>query len=179
MVQTGDERAFDVIFERYRSPLLAYLRAIVGEAAAQDAVQQALMCAWYSLHRGREVRHLRPWLFTIARRAALEAMRANPPLGELTERDGSGGSSSEPIEHSARARAALAAVAELPPRERDALVWTSLHGRSGREAARALGVSEGALRQLVVRARARARAGMQVLVPPAVLAPLGAIRAPW
>ena len=81
-----------------------------------------------------------------------------------------GRSPEEQAEQASRARATLAAVAELPPRERDALVWTSLHGRSGREAARALGVSEEALRQLVFRARARARAAVAVFVPP-VLAP--------
>src|SRR5205823_6529491 len=52
--------------------------------------------------------------------------------------------------------------------ERDALVLTSVHGHSGRATARALGVSEIALRQLVFRARARAKqlAGATALVPP-------------
>src|SRR5439155_373325 len=45
---------------------------------------------------------------------------------------------------------------------------------SGRDIARALGVSEAAARQLVLRARARARAAVSGLVPPALIARLPA-----
>jgi RNA polymerase sigma factor (sigma-70 family) len=169
LARAGDERAFEAIYERYRAQLLAHCRRIVSEAAAQDAVQQAFVSAWCALQRGHEVRELRAWLFMIARRAALEPLRAQTPADELTEEHAGGRSPHELTEQSAHARAALAAVAELPPRERDALVWTSLHGSSGRDAARALGVSEKAVRQLLVRARARARASMGWLVVPPVV----------
>jgi RNA polymerase sigma-70 factor (ECF subfamily) len=167
-----------VIFERYNGPLLAHCRGIVGDAAAQDAVQQAFMSAWHALSRGREVRQLRPWLFMIAHRAALEPLRRETSTEQLTEAHADGRSPPELIEQSARARATLAVLAELPPRERDALVWTSLHGRSGRETARALGISEGAVRQLVVRARARARAAVGALVPPVLIARIPGPRPP-
>jgi hypothetical protein len=45
-------------------------------------------------------------------------------------------------------------------------VWTSIQGRSGRDAARALGVSEDTLRQLTYRGRARARAAIGAFLPP-------------
>jgi RNA polymerase sigma factor (sigma-70 family) len=178
LAREGDERAFDAIFERYRGPLLASTRRIVDDAAAQDAVQQAFVSAWYALRRGHEVRQLRPWLFTIARRAALERLRSELPTDQLTEAHRDSRTTQELVEQSARARAALAVVADLPDRERDALVWTSLQGRSGREAARALGVSEGAVRQLLVRGRARARTALGVLTPPAILARLSATHLP-
>src|SRR5207244_4945460 len=158
------------VIDRSRPGLLGYCRRIAGDAGAQDAVQQACMSAWSALRRGHEVQHARAWLFTLAHRAALETLRSQgAPTDELPAALAGGPSPHELIEQSARARATLAAVAELPQRQRDALVWTSLHGRSGRDTAQALGVSEGALRQLIVRARARARASVGALVPPVLL----------
>ena len=172
LARAGDERAFEVIIERFRPALLAHCHSIAGEAA-QDAVQQAFISAWSALRRGPKVRELRAWLFTIAHRAALEVLRDPARLAdELPELQARGRSPEEQVEQSARVRAALAAVAGLPPRERDALVWTSIQGRSGRDTAHALGVSEGTLRQLVFRARVRARAAVSVFVPPALAARL-------
>jgi hypothetical protein len=71
-----------------------------------------------------------------------------------------------------RVKETLAAIAALPPLERDALLSTAVHGRSGRDAAHALGVSESTLRQLVFRARAHARAAVHVLLPMPLLAKL-------
>jgi RNA polymerase sigma factor (sigma-70 family) len=176
LARAGDRRAFDVIAERYRSRLVAHCSAIVGEAGAQDAVQQALMSAWCALARGPDVRHVRAWLFTIAHRAALQIVRdQGVPMDELPEMLTCCGSLEDELEQSARARATLAAVAELPPRERDALVWTSIQGRSGGDIARSLGISAGSVRQLVFRARARARAAVDVVLPPVFVARAGAL----
>lgn len=168
LARADDDRAFEAIIERYGPALLAHCRRIAGEAAP-DAVQQSFISAWSALRSGVEVRGLHAWLFTIAHRAALELLREQGKLtDELPELPARDRSPEEQAELSARIRATLAAVAELPPRERDALVWTSIQGRSGRDTARALGVSEGALRQLVFRARVRARAAVSVFVPPAL-----------
>jgi RNA polymerase sigma factor (sigma-70 family) len=165
LARAGDQRAFEVIIDRYRPLLLAHCRTIVGDAA-QDALQQALMSAWCALLRGPEVRDLRAWLFTIAHRAALQLLRdEGAPVDQLPALLAGGRTPEEQIELSARARATLAAVAGLPSRERDALVWTSIHGRSGRDTAHALGVSEEAVRQLIFRARAHARAAFGAFVP--------------
>jgi RNA polymerase sigma-70 factor, ECF subfamily len=174
LARAGDQRAFEVIIERYRPLLLAHCRSVAGEAS-QDAVQQACMSAWCALRRGQEVRDPRAWLFTIAQRAALRAsQRPGSAVDELDEAPARARSPEEQIEQSGRVRATLAAVAGLPPRERDALVWASIQGRSGRDIARALGVSEAAARQLVFRARARARAAVSGLVPPALIGRLPA-----
>src|SRR5947207_5677499 len=168
----GHERAFEVLVERHRATLLACCRGIAGPTGGQDALQQALVSAWHALLRGCEVRNPRAWLVSIARHAALHVAReerrhADPLAGAPTlDAVATGRSAEEQHEQSARARTALAAIAKLPQRERDALLWTAVHGHSGRDAALALGVTEDALRQLVSRARRRARAAFGLLVPP-------------
>ncbi|HWX73887.1 MAG TPA: sigma-70 family RNA polymerase sigma factor, partial [Solirubrobacteraceae bacterium] len=161
----GDRRAFEAITARYGPLLLAHCRGIAKDSG-QDAVQQALMSAWRALQRGEHVRDLRAWLFTIAHRAALQMLRDQGRSSESLPDVAGGRSPEEQTEQSTRLRSALAALAGLPPRERDALVWTSIHGRSGRDVARALGVSEDTLRQLTYRARTRARAAMGAFVAP-------------
>jgi RNA polymerase sigma-70 factor, ECF subfamily len=172
LAELGHERAFEMFVERHRPALLSCCRRIAGPTGGQDALQQTLVSAWHALQRGCEVRHARAWLLAIARHAALQIVREErrhtdgPWVDSALEAMAVEHPPEEQHEQSSRARKALAAIASLPQRERDALVWTSVHGRSGRDAARALGVSEPALRQLVCRARRRARAAFGLLLPP-------------
>src|ERR1700680_3967891 len=83
MARLGHEAAFEAIVERYRSPLLGHCRRIVGGSCAQDAVQETFLSAWCALRSDCEVRALRPWLFTIAHRAALGALREGKQSLEL------------------------------------------------------------------------------------------------
>ena len=70
----------------------------------------------------------------------------------------------------------VAAVGALPERQRDALVLRELEGRSYEEIAVKLGVSDGAVRQLLNRARNTLRAGVTAVTPYGLLAgiPAGA-----
>jgi RNA polymerase sigma factor (sigma-70 family) len=174
LARLGHEAAFQAIVERYRPLLASHCQRVLQDSRAQDAVQQALLDAWSALRGGCTVRDLRPWLFTIAHRAALQQCRKGGERSdELPESLAGGRSPAEHAEQSARTRETFAAIVELPPAERDALIWTAVHGCSGRDTAHALGVSESAVRQLVFRARARARAAVRVFVPPLFSGRLG------
>ncbi|HEX3452325.1 MAG TPA: sigma-70 family RNA polymerase sigma factor [Solirubrobacteraceae bacterium] len=173
MARLGDDAAFEAIVGRYRSPLLGHCRRVAGGSNAHDALQQAFLSAWRALRSDCDVRDLRGWLFTIAHRSALQARREQDSrFGELPRTMRGTGSPAEDFEQSVRLNETLAAVAALPRLERDALVWTAVHGRSGRDAAHALGVSESTLRQLVFRARAQTRAAVHVFLPLPLLARL-------
>lgn len=166
LARTGDDSAFEEIVDRYQPMLLRHCRGLVGDDA-QDAVQQALVDAWSALQRGCDVRDLRPWLFTIAHRAALQNLRQRGErCVELPESLVGGRSPVEHVEQSVRTRAIFTAIADLPDAEHEALVSTSVQGRTGCDTATALGVSEGAVRQLVFRARTRVRAAARVFLPP-------------
>ncbi|MGD0196396.1 MAG: sigma-70 family RNA polymerase sigma factor [Solirubrobacteraceae bacterium] len=169
--RNGSQAAFDEIVGRYHDLLVRHCSRIVGEANAHDAVQDALLTAWTALRGGTEVRALRPWLFTIAHHRALAVRRdRHSNWSELSESLSDGSSSADAAASAQRVRDALAALAALPIDQREALMFSAVHGRSGREIARALGVEEPVVRQLVHRARAHVRAAAAAcLVPPILL----------
>lgn len=163
---SGSEAAFAAIVARYESPLTCHCARIVGRGAAEDAVQEAFVAAWVALRAGVEVRGLRPWLYTIARRTALRLRARSRYTSELTDAIPGARSSAQDAEQAARAREALAALATLPTAQREALVGSALHGRSGTQLARELGVTEATVRQLVFRARERLRLAAAACVAP-------------
>ena len=168
LAQAGHERAFEAIVDRYRRPLLRHCRRFLPEARAEDALQQALVSAWSALARGDEVRDLRPWLYRIVHNTALNALRSNgfdyDELHDLLTAS-EAGSPSEIAERSALVRQTLAGMAALPDRQREALLQIAVEGRSQDEVAAGLGLTEGAVRQLVHRARSSLRAAATAVMP--------------
>src|SRR4051812_31455070 len=166
LAREGHERAFEAIVERYRRPLLRACRRVLPEARAEDAVQQALVAAWTALERGYEVRELRPWLFRIAHNTALNQLRVSGyDHDELLDGLRGGAALEDELERRIVVRATLAGVAALPERQRQALLRIAVEGRAQEDVAAELGVSEGAVRQLVHRARGRLRAAATAVTP--------------
>jgi RNA polymerase sigma factor (sigma-70 family) len=165
LASRGYERAFEAIVERYRRPLHRWCRQFLPEARAEDAVQTAFLKAWSSLREGTEVGDLKPWLYRIARNAALDnARKAGYDYLELTEALRLAPAPEEALERRRVMRETLTGVAGLPANQREALLRTAA-GHSRAEIARELDVSEGAVRQLVHRARTALRAAVTVLTP--------------
>src|SRR3954471_10392746 len=165
--RAGHERAFEAIVERYRGALLRASRRYLPEARAEDALQQAFISAWSALQRGDEVRDLRAWLYRIVHNTALNQLRvAGYDYAELEESLRlAADAPQEEMERRAVVRQTLAGLAALPDRQREALLRIAVEGRSQDEVARELGVSEGAVRQLVHRARMTLRAAATAVIP--------------
>jgi RNA polymerase sigma factor (sigma-70 family) len=165
LARGGHDQAFAAIVSRYQRELLAFARAAGPEARAEDVVQQALLSAFVALRRGTEVTHLRGWLYTIVRNGLVRAAAGAPMLDADADRV----ATTEPLEdvvlRRARARDVLTAVRGLPSRQRTALVATVFHGQRRAEVARTLGQSEGAVRQLVHRARHNVRNAVGAVTP--------------
>jgi RNA polymerase sigma-70 factor (ECF subfamily) len=156
----GDRAAFDALYAQVAPRLHAFLSQLIGDRSiADDVMQEALI----KLHeaRGFYVRGADPlpWIFTIARHAALDELRrrrrtrmrmaddaaATPePSAEL---DGSASASSGRDDpRAADGAEALAALARLPAAQREALVLTKVEGRSQAEAAALAGTTPGAIK---------------------------------
>ena len=167
LAKDGHERAFEALVERYRRPLLRHVRRFLPEARAEDAVQQAFLNAWSALGRGVEVREPRAWLYRVAQNAALNALRVQGyEYDELRESVRSyADGPAEDHERRWVMRRTLAGVAALPEAQREALLRTAVEGRSQEQVAAELGLSEGAVRGLVYRARTALRAAATALTP--------------
>lgn len=163
LARSGHDRAFAVIVERYRPELLALARRLRSDGSAEDVVQEAFLNAFTALRSGTEVSHVRGWLYQIVRNAATK-IRV-PPNVPLDNSAATGETVEDVVQRRLTAMSAVTELAHLPDRQRDALVAVALGGVPGAEAATTMGLSEGALRQLVHRARERLRATVTAVMP--------------
>jgi len=166
MTQAGNERAFETLATRYRRPLLIYAERMLGaESRAEDALQQAFLQAWIALRGGAEVAEARPWLYRIVHNCAVSTIRrARHECVELTEELDAAASDS-----GAEPRLVLGEIfdhlALMPEPQREAIVMTAIAGHSHEEAAAALGLTDGAVRGLVYRARSALRRAAAAIFP--------------
>ena len=159
---TGHDRAFAVIVERYRLELHAHARRLTSDGRAEDVVQQTFLSAFTALRSGTEVQHLRGWLYQIVRNAATRVH--GPREAALDDVSIIGEPLEDVVQERAMAISALSEVGRLPERQREALVGT-VQGRRRAEIANSMGLSEGAVRQLVHRARMSVRAAVTAVTP--------------
>jgi RNA polymerase sigma factor (sigma-70 family) len=166
LARAGHERAFEALVRRYRRPLLAYCRR-VGSAGtnAEDTLQQALLQAWTAIRTGVEVRDPRAWLYRIVHNVAVSNQR-RPVLVPVQLHDTAAANGADHVaEQRMAARDALAGLAALPDLQREVMVGTAVDGMSHEELASALGLSSGAVRGLIYRARATLRAAAAAITP--------------
>ncbi len=160
-VRRGDDRAFEAIVDRYQPLLVAYARQLMGGAHhdAEEAVQDVFVKALAALRRDERDMALKPWLYAIARNRCLDNLRKPvrtvdlaPLEPVLHARDASGDPHSGAVLRE-ELRALVGDLGRLPARQRAALVMHELGDRSHADIARELGVSTGASKALVCRAR--------------------------
>ena len=174
LAREGDERAFEILVRRYSRPLLRYCRQMgLSDSRAEDVVQQALVRAWLALSRGVEVHAAKAWLYRTVHNTAVNALRSardHDPLEDRAPLELAASAESD-FERRVAMRQALSDVAELPDMQREAILLTAIHGRSHEEIASTLGVTHGAVRGLLYRARATLRdaAAAAVVPQPALL----------
>jgi RNA polymerase sigma-70 factor (ECF subfamily) len=159
LVRAGDDRAFEAIVDRYQPLLVAYARQLMGGAHhdAEEAVQDVFVKGLAALRADGRDMALKPWLYAIARNRCLDQLRKPVRTVELAPL--------EPLLYDAAGDPHAGAVRReelrrlvdhlegLPARQRAALVMHELEDRSHAHIARELGVSTGATKALVCRAR--------------------------
>ncbi|MEV7280487.1 sigma-70 family RNA polymerase sigma factor [Streptomyces sp. NPDC093111] len=148
---TTDERTLQELQAEHGPALLAFLLGLThgDRQRAEDLAQETLVRAW--LHPeafAAPYESMRPWLFTVARRLAIDARRSR--LARPTEiGDAVLAVTAEPGDATESADAALdvrAAVRGLSPEHRAVLVRLYFHGLTVNEAAAELGIPAGTVK---------------------------------
>jgi RNA polymerase sigma factor (sigma-70 family) len=170
LVRDGYESAFEEIFRRYGAPLRSYAASIVTAQRADDVTQEAFTKAFIALRGTDKEIQLRPWLYRIVRNTALTSIRDEPkPAFELDEAQAPDMSPEELAEQREEITRLMTGLRELPEPQRAAIVMRELEGLSHEQIAASLGLSGGAVRQSIYRARRALRQGLGLLVPLPVL----------
>lgn len=160
--QHGDERAFAALIEAHYGLVRALAYSTVRErCAAEDVTQEVFLVAWSNLDRLRNHGAFPMWLRKIARHTSLNWIRSESFRKKLAERYGKTigeASGVDAPERRERARRVQEALATLTPLYREAMVLFYMEGQSVRDAARELGITEGAMKLRLHQGRKRLRA---------------------
>jgi RNA polymerase sigma factor (sigma-70 family) len=142
------------LFEEHGRMVYGVCRLILRDPVeAEDAAQQTFLSAYRGLLSGQEPRQASAWLGTIARnecRARLRSRSTEPgrlvrePVGDELQHD---------VGRREEINALCAALAELPPQQRDAIVLREFYGLSYAEVGAALGLTGPAVESLLFRSR--------------------------
>jgi DNA-directed RNA polymerase specialized sigma24 family protein len=194
----GNDLAFEALARRHCRSLLIYCRRLpLPDARVQAVVQRALLDGWAALREGAEVEDARAWLHALVRAAAVENVRdaaapdaiAGALLGDRTLGDRKfAGARAGDVSFTLPAPAgpapagpapaapaepvvgrALADIDALPPLQREVIVRADLLGHPSERVAGELGIADGVVRRLLLKARASLRAAADVLIPPPLL----------
>jgi RNA polymerase sigma-70 factor (ECF subfamily) len=145
------EDPIEKLYRLHAQPLLRFLLGLTrgDRRAAEDLVQETFLRAWRFLNdHEADAEKLWPWLYTVARRAAIDTARARQarPIEVIVTDQGLLASAHDDIERLLVALTIRRALMSLSPAHRQVLIEIYYHGRSAREAAEALGIPEGTVK---------------------------------
>lgn len=162
-VRAGDAERYRELVERHERQVYAVAWSRLGDAElAEEAAQEAFIKGYRRLWLLGDGAKFAGWIAAIARNAAINlGMRHRRELQKrqrwALEQPSVATGSAEEAENSPSPEVLRASLMELPAAHRECLVVFYLEGKSGEEAALALGISESAFRVRLHRAKAALR----------------------
>jgi RNA polymerase sigma factor (sigma-70 family) len=170
-ILAGDPSPWGVVFDRYRDRVWQVAYGVTRRRAdADDVLQATFLKAVESIDQLRDPEALRPWLLSIARRRALDAVRRvrevaqDPADGHWDAIAETGDSLIAGLRQDDLAQLVDAAFDGLEPRDRAALELAERQELTGDELAEALDVSRDNAYAMVHNARDRFGASVASLV---------------
>jgi RNA polymerase sigma-70 factor, ECF subfamily len=154
---SGRAGAFDVVVERHQRAVyqLCY-RFVASHEDASDLTQDVFLRAYRGLRNFRGQSSLATWLYRIGVNVCLNHLSVKAPHTEpIDDRqhvDTRGESAADSVLRGERAARVRAAIAQLPRKQRAALILRMYHDMPHHEIAEALGSSVGAVKANVFHA---------------------------
>lgn len=162
--QQGRPEAFNPLVAHYAPRIRAYLfRMVHSHEEAEDLTQETFLKAFKALAQFDSARPFKRWLYTIATNTGLNALRARDRRGTAVDIDTDAlhgdGPRGVPVHHQVAAPAEKLerALAALPARSAQLITLHYHEGFTLREAGEMLGISEGAAKVTLCRARKQLR----------------------
>lgn len=161
-IRQGDPYAFRELVQRHHQWVRGVILAVLGDPErVDDVAQQAWLAAWQRIKDLRETRSWRPWLYRLARNAALDAgrdttrrRRRTQALTEDAPRTPpSAPQPEEELARRERQQAVLQAIQALPALYREPFVMRHLNGWSYRQIAEVMDMPVDSIETRLVRAR--------------------------
>ena len=172
-LRSGDTEAFDAVYAAFNGRLFGFLARLArSRHVAEDLLEETwLRLVRHSKRLAPDTR-LAPWLFTVARNLYISYCRNRALDDALAAQIGLWPSpcSESPFEATAASlleRRVEAAIAELPPYFREALLLVGVEGLTPSEAAAICGVTPETMRQRLSRGRAALTAMLDARTAPA------------
>ena len=157
MIRDGHDHAFEVLFERYHSRLLAFCRHMLRSTEdAEDVLQEVFVKAHAAMLADDRHINVRPWLYRIARNRCLNHLRRPVPEGQdsMDVMVGENGvTTADRVQKREDFRALVADVQDLPETQRTALLLREIEALSYEEIAETMDTTIPAVKSLLVRAR--------------------------
>ena len=161
-IASGDQAAFARLVDRHLDRALRLAQRMIGSKAdAEDMVQEVFLKIWRKAESWRSGRGaFTTWLWRVVVNQCLDFKRkpSGVPLEDVAEPVDEAPDQEAMIVAAEDERQVTDAMATLPERQQAALALIYGAGASNAEAAESLGVSVGAVEQLLVRARRSLRA---------------------
>jgi len=168
-VRRGDAAAFSMLYRAHVRAVHHVVRQYTGDEDVFDVVQDVFLRALQRLGTLRDPDRFRPWLLSIARYAAIDNRRARSrvdaldadAIDQLAATDRGPSELAELAELSELVRGCIAGLSQ---RDATAVVLVAQFGYSIDEVAQVFGVSHGAAKVLLHRARRRLRNALALTV---------------
>ncbi|HEX4115384.1 MAG TPA: RNA polymerase sigma factor [Solirubrobacteraceae bacterium] len=157
LIRRGQHAAFETLFSRYQSRLLAFCRHMLGSKEdAEDVLQEVFAAAFNAILADEREINVRPWLYRIARNRSLNHLRKASAIGvdsmDVHFAD-NGVSTADKVMRRESFRQLIGDVQELPETQRTALLLREIDALSYEQISDAMETTVPAVKSLLVRAR--------------------------
>lgn len=168
-IQGGDRYAFGELVRRHSKWVRGVIFGVLGDAdRVEDVAQSVWIAAWERIRELRDPARWRPWIYRLARNAAIDAGRDATRRRRRLQAfavDAPAREAVEPTDHSVardeQRQRVMAALQGLPAMYREPFVLRHLNGWSYQQIADVMGMPVDSIETRLVRARRMLRDMLQ------------------